>query len=176
MTAAPVRVLTVCTGNICRSPMAEYVLRDALEQEGLGDRVEVASLGTTGWEVGNPIDPRAGAILREHGLDPSAHRARATTREELAGADLVLALDHDHLGPLRRMLGDRAEDTLFMLRDFDPAEPEDTGIRDPWYGGEEDFQTVWDQITAATEGLVPAIKERLAPRDPASGDSAAEPR
>src|SRR5690606_16028733 len=94
------RILTVCTGNICRSPMAELLLREAAREAGLDGEIAVASVGTTGWEEGNPIDPRAGQLLRGLGIDPSAHRARAMDREELARADLVLALDHDHVGPL----------------------------------------------------------------------------
>lgn len=159
--SAPYRVLAVCTGNICRSPMAEYLLRAAFEEAGIGDRVEVASVGTTGWEADNPIDPRAGALLRELGLDASAHRARAATREEVAAADLVLALDHDHLGPLRRLAGEPAGDRLRMLRSFDPAAPEDTGIRDPWYGGTEDFRTVHAQIAAAADGVVRHVGAQL---------------
>ncbi|MGO2048462.1 MAG: low molecular weight phosphotyrosine protein phosphatase, partial [Brachybacterium tyrofermentans] len=87
------RILTVCTGNICRSPMAEYALREAAQQAGLGDEVEVSSVGTTREEVGNPIDRRAGELLRRHGIDPSAHRARHLSDQELEDADLVLALD-----------------------------------------------------------------------------------
>src|SRR5699024_7225054 len=141
------RILTICTGNICRSPMVEFAVREALEQAGLGDRVEVASAGTSGWEVGNPIDPRAGALLSRHGLSTDAHRARQMDDAELQAADLVLTLDHDHVAPVRRALGPaRAEQTVRMVRDFAPHAVEDTGIRDPWYGDESGFDTAWEQI------------------------------
>ena len=163
------RILTVCTGNICRSPMAEYALRDALEQAGLGDRAEVASAGTSGWEVGNPIDPRAGALLRERGIGTEEHVARQMEESELHRADLVLALDHDHVEPLRRVLGPRAEQSLRMVRDFAPERVEDTGIRDPWYGDESDFVIVWEQIDEATGGIVAHVREQRADRSATEG-------
>ena len=153
------RILTVCTGNICRSPLAEYALREAVAASDLAGQVEVASAGTTGWEGGNPIDPRAGALLREHGIDPSAHRARRMDPQELREADLVLALDHDHVGPIRDVLGEeQAARTLRMVRDFAPEPVEDTGIRDPWYGDESDFELAWEQITEAVDGILDHVR------------------
>jgi protein-tyrosine phosphatase len=153
------RILTVCTGNICRSPLAEYALREAVEAEGLAGEVEITSAGTTGWESGNPIDPRAGALLREQGIDPSAHRARRMERDELDRADLVLALDHDHVDPIREALGaEEAERKLRMVRDFAPEPVEDTGIRDPWYGDESDFALAWEQITEAVDGILDHVR------------------
>jgi protein-tyrosine phosphatase len=76
------RILTVCTGNICRSPMAEYLLREAVADAGLEDRIEVESAGTTGWEAGSPIDPRAGQLLAGRGIDARGHRAWTTTTSD----------------------------------------------------------------------------------------------
>ncbi|MFC7373711.1 low molecular weight protein-tyrosine-phosphatase [Brachybacterium sp. GCM10030267] len=159
------RILTVCTGNICRSPMAEYALREALEQAGLDDHVEVASVGTSGWEVGNPVDARAGALLQRHGLDASAHRARQMTAALLREADLVLALDHDHVEPIRRAMGDRARGRLYMLRDFASEPVQDTGIRDPWYGDESGFEIAWEQIMDAADGIIDHVRSELASQD-----------
>lgn len=157
------RILTVCTGNICRSPLVEYALAEAVEEAGLAGRVEVASAGTTGWEAGNPIDPRAGALLREHDIDASAHRARRMDEDELRAADLVLALDHDHVDPIRRVLGaEAAGEWLRMVRDFTPEPVPDTGIRDPWYGDESDFQLVWDQIQESVPGILDHVRAALA--------------
>src|SRR5690625_384547 len=145
--------------------MAEYALRQALEEEGLADRVEVASVGTSGWEIGNPVDSRAGALLARHGIDAGDHRARQMDAAELEEADLILTLDHDHVGPVRRLLDERADPsaqaTLHMVRDFDPAQPSDTGIRDPWYGDESDFDLAWEQITAATDGIIDHVGRAL---------------
>ncbi|PMC74442.1 low molecular weight protein-tyrosine-phosphatase [Brachybacterium sp. UMB0905] len=154
------RIITVCTGNICRSPMAEYALRAALADAGLDEQVEVESVGVSEWEVGNPVDPRAGALLERHGIDASAHRARAMDAEDLRAADLVLALDHDHVGPLQQALGEeRAARTLRMVRDFAPGHVEDTGIRDPWYGTEADFELAWDQIDEAIPGILEQVRK-----------------
>src|SRR5699024_6918368 len=165
--------------NICRSPMVEYAVREALEQAGLGDRVEVASAGTSGWEVGNPIDPRAGALLSRHGLSTDAHRARQMDDAELQAADLVLTLDHDHVAPVRRALGpDRAEQTVRMVRDFAPHAVEDTGIRDPWYGDESGFESAWEQIDEALPGIVDhvraAVEESAGGRRSAFGTCSSE--
>ncbi len=156
------RIVTVCTGNICRSPLAEYALREALDDAGLGELVEVTSVGTSGWEIGNPIDPRAGALLRRHGIDAQQHRARRMSAAELRDADLVLALDPDHLGPLRESLGAAAaQEKVRMVRDFAPVPVQDTGIRDPWYGDESDFEIAWEQIDEAVGGILEHVRAAL---------------
>lgn len=154
------RVLTVCTGNICRSPMAERLLRSAFAEAGLADDVEIASAGTTSWEDGEPIDPRAAAVLRSHGIDTEGHRAHQATRSELAQADLILALDEDHVGPLRRM-APGSSDRIHLYREFDPAAGADLGIRDPWYGDDADFAATWELLTAGAPGVVQHIREEL---------------
>lgn len=162
------RVITVCTGNICRSPMAEYVLRDAVQQAGLADRVEVSSVGTTSWEEGEPVDPRAGAVLAAHGLDASAHRARHMSAADLREADLVLALDQDHVAPLRRIAGP-ARDRIHLLREFDPEAGADLGIRDPWYGDAADFDLTWDLVQAAAPGVIDHVRRAVSEDRPESG-------
>ena len=160
------RIVTVCTGNICRSPLAEYALREAFAEAGLGEAVEITSVGTSGWEIGNPIDPRAGDLLRRHGIDAHQHRARQMADDEVRDADLVLALDHDHVGPLERALGAQAaRKTVRMVRDFAPTPVEDTGIRDPWYGDEGDFEIAWEQITEATDRIVEHVRAALTSRE-----------
>jgi protein-tyrosine phosphatase len=158
------RITTVCTGNICRSPLAEYMLRAALEEAGI-DGVQIDSAGTSDWEIGNPIDPRASALLTARNIDAARHTARQFTAGSFADTDLVLALDTDHYAELRR-LAPTAQDRekVVLLRSFDPAVADkgqsEQGIYDPWYGDEADFETCQQLILAALPGLLEHIRTR----------------
>lgn len=152
------RIVTVCTGNICRSPMAEYLLRQAAEKAGL-DGVVVDSAGVSDEEQGNPIDPRARDVLSRLGIDTSDHAARQVTRKDLADSDLVLALDVPHYRALRRMASDETQERkIHLLREFDPQvgdRPlEDLGIYDPWYGDASDFEATFTMIDDSVNGVV----------------------
>lgn len=159
----PFRIITVCTGNICRSPIAEAVLTRALDEAGLD--CEVSSAGTGGWHVGDDADPRALRVLNEAGY-PLTHAARKFEPQWLDDADLVLALDHSHLADLRR-LGQRhgiAHDHVRLLRSFDPAmaalDEGDVGldVEDPYYGPDQGFITMLDQVRAAATGVVQFVR------------------
>src|SRR5699024_1461030 len=138
--------------------MAEYALRQALEEEGLADRGEVPSVGTSGCELGIPSASRAVAPRARHGPDSGSHRARPMDAAELVRADLILTLDHDHVVPVQPLLGGEAGEKVHINRSFDPDQPSDTGIRDPWYGDESDFDLAWDQITAAIDGIIDHVR------------------
>ncbi|RKQ34837.1 low molecular weight protein-tyrosine-phosphatase [Kocuria tytonis] len=160
-------VVTVCTGNICRSPMAEALLRAEVERAGLAREVEVASAGVSDEEHGNPVDPRARTVLARNDLELPQHSAHRITDRELAQADLLVAMTASHQEQLRQRLPGAAADKVRLMRSFDPAvDPsgEDLDIADPWYGGAEDFDTAWEQIRAATPGLVTWLGERVATR------------
>ena len=161
------RVMTVCTGNICRSPMAEVVLRDRFEAAGLGDTVVVDSSGVSDEEHGNPVDRRARAVLAEHGYPTGeGHRARQVTRDDVGSRDLILAMTTRHAQVLRG-LADRAQGdpTIRMYRSFDPAAdgaPEhQLDVADPWYGGPEDFEVCLAEIEAAADGVVDFVRAEL---------------
>lgn len=160
------RVTFVCTGNICRSVIAEVVLRDALEQAGLGRDVHVDSAGTGDWHVGERADPRAVRALADVGLDGSRHRARQLDPREVGSADLLLALDVGHLGDLRRWAPDDVPDgRIRLLRGFDPAAAEgDLDVADPYYGTGVDFARVVRQVRSATPGLVDQLRRDVTRR------------
>jgi protein-tyrosine phosphatase len=151
------RVVFVCSGNICRSPLAEKVFAREVEQAGLADRVEVASAGTGPWHVGDPADERAAALLVEHGY-ADAHVARQVD-DELLAADLLVALDEGHLRALRRLVAD--PDRVRLLRSFDPAAPPRAGVPDPYYGGPDGFVEVLTMVRAAMPGLLEHVKAQL---------------
>lgn len=157
----PYRIVTVCTGNICRSPMAERMIQAACTAAGVN--VEVDSAGITEWEVGNPIDPRAAATLAEHNIPAAGHTARVFEPSWFHERDLIMALDTDHLEHLQAAAPDsETRAKVRMLRSFDPAAKnlatEEQGIADPWFGDAADFAETWDQIEAALNGIVAHVR------------------
>ncbi|MGN7247833.1 low molecular weight protein-tyrosine-phosphatase [Janibacter anophelis] len=160
------RITVVCTGNICRSPMAEWVLRERFDAAGLGEQVEIDSAGTTAWEEGNPADERTVAAMQRHGHtgDYTVHRARVFDKRWFDDRDLVLAADHGHYTVLRRLAGvSEAKDRIRMIRSFDPSglKGDALSIDDPWYGDEDSFDQTYDEITGAADGIVEYVRERL---------------
>ena len=171
--------MTVCTGNICRSPMAEVVLRRRLEDAGLADQVEVSSTGISDEEHGNPVDHRAERVLREHGYEVPRRAARQVTPTDLTAADLVLAMTSVHAQALRRLA--KTPDVagrVLMYRSFDPAaaqagadRPEHVlDIADPWYGEAEDFGLCLAEVEAAADAIVEHVRVALAGGQVASGE------
>ncbi len=161
----PFHITVVCTGNICRSPMGEVILRDLFRDAGLGDDVTVDSAGTTRWEVGNPMDPRAVAELRRRGYEVRGHLARQFEPAWIPETDLVLAADAGHASVLRRWARtpqDAAK--VHLLREFDPAAVAagTLDVDDPWYGDEDDFVRCFTEVEAACRGVADWVAGRLA--------------
>ena len=136
------RVEVVCTGNICRSPIGEVVLRAKLADAGVDDIV-VTSSGTSGWHIGDPMDSRAAAALARRGYDGSAHRAQEFRSRWFADRDLVLAMDSGHLSALLRRGGDDLAVPVELFADLD--------VPDPYYGDDAGFDDVLDQIEKAAD-------------------------
>ncbi|MBV9088565.1 MAG: low molecular weight phosphotyrosine protein phosphatase [Mycobacteriaceae bacterium] len=161
----PLHVTFVCTGNICRSPMAEKMFAHQLGQRGLTDQVRVTSAGTGPWHVGCEVDERAGRVLRAHGY-PTVHCA-AQLDENHLGADLVVALGRNHARMLHEM-GVPAN-RVRLLRSFDPrAGAHAPDVEDPYYGAHADFERTFAVIEASLPGLHDWVDEQLADRGLAS--------
>ena len=155
----PLHITFVCSGNICRSPMAEKMFAHQIAQRGLDGVVRVSSAGTGNWHVGSGADERAVRVLRERGY-PTEHRA-AHVGEDHLSADLVIALGRNHF----RILTDWGVDPerLRMMRSFDPrsgAHPLD--VEDPYYGDHADFEETFTVLEAALPGLHAWVEEHLA--------------
>jgi len=155
---APYRVCLVCLGNICRSPMAETVLRAELAAAGLAGAVVVDSAGTGDWHVGEMMDPDARKALAGRGHDGSGHRARQFEPSWLSRYDLILAMDSRNLADLRRMARAQGEDTDRIRLFGEVGEIGGQDIPDPWGGGPDEFGHVLDLLGAAA----PVITGRLA--------------
>ncbi len=156
------RILFVCHGNICRSPMAEFIMAQLVRQAGLEGRIAVASAATSTEEIGNPVYPPARAILARHGISCAGKRAVQLRRADYDRYDLLIGMDRWNLRNMLRILGsDPAGKVRLLLPDREVA--------DPWYTG--DFETAWDDIhrgcLALLEELSPAPADRL-PGDPPS--------
>lgn len=150
------RVTFVCTGNICRSPMAEHIFRHHAEEEGLD--VEVDSSGTGHWHVGDAADERTVATLRRAGYRFS-HQARQFEAAWFDRYDLILALDSGHRADLIAMArSDEARGKVRLLREFDP-DARDLDVADPYYGRASGFEEVREQIEAAMPGLVDHVRQ-----------------
>ena len=150
-------VCFVCSGNICRSPMAALVFSEHLRRAGLVGHVRVTSAGIGPWHVGEPADERARLTLIEHGYDDQ-HVAAQVDDEHLA-ADLLLAADAGHLRRLREKVGD--PDRVRLLREFDPSAPPGAEVPDPYYGGDEGFTDVIGMIERTVAGLLDWIRTEL---------------
>jgi protein-tyrosine phosphatase len=152
------RVCFVCTGNICRSPMAESVFRARVEEAGLAGLVEVDSAGTDGWHEGDGADPRTVSVLKTAGYDGD-HAARQFRAAWFARLDLVIALDAGHLKALRRLAPTpRDAEKVRLLRSYDPAAGADLDVPDPYYGGMDGFEECLGMVETASAGLRAAVR------------------
>ncbi|MDX1604868.1 MAG: low molecular weight protein-tyrosine-phosphatase [Candidatus Competibacterales bacterium] len=156
-----IRVLMVCTGNICRSPMAEGLLRSRLERAGLAGRVAVDSAGTTDYHSGEPPDRRAQQAARARGVEIADQRARRVTAADLDRFDYLLTMDESHVQYLHRLATDDAQRARIQpLMSFAPDWPV-REVPDPYYGGSRGFAQVMDMLEAAVEGLLARLREQL---------------
>jgi protein-tyrosine phosphatase len=156
-----VRILFVCMGNICRSPTAEGVMRQLIDDAGLADSIEIESAGTGGWHAGEPPDERATLAASRRGVT-LAGAARQVRESDFRRFDLLIALDRANLRELLAIAPDEdAAEKVRLLREFDPASDGDLDVPDPYYGGDRGFEAVLDMVEAACRGLLDELRARV---------------
>jgi protein-tyrosine phosphatase len=151
------QLLFVCLGNICRSPLAEAICQDKLRQRGWSDTVSCDSCGTGGYHVGAPADPRSVAIAKKYTI-PIAHRARQLDSQDFEKFDLILVMDKsNYTDVIDRAISEEARAKVALIRKYDPTAPQDAEVPDPYYGGDNGFETVYQMLERSVEGLLQQI-------------------
>lgn len=156
----PVSVLFVCLGNICRSPSAEGVFRQAVRSAGLAAHIHIDSCGTGDWHVGKAPDARAQDKARQRGIDISGLRARQFDANDLQRFDFILVMDRQNLSDIRDIWRRNGGTEPELFLSYGNSSHDE--VPDPYYGGDEGFEAVLDLIEEASDGLLEAIRERLA--------------
>ena len=153
----PIRVSFVCLGNICRSPTAEGIMRHLVDRAGLSDKIEVESHGTGTWHLGERADRRARETAQGRGVTLNG-RAQQFSEQDFSRLDYILVMDVGIKNALARLATtDEGRAKLHLLRSFDPASPSDAPVPDPYYGGPDGFEEVFDICDAACRGLLDHI-------------------
>jgi protein-tyrosine phosphatase len=163
----PLRITTVCLGNICRSPIAEAVLRDRIDRAGLSDLVTVDSAGTGDWHIGYDADPRSQAILTQNGYELT-HTARQITSSWMAELDIILVMDQSNYANVAALIRDSGQEPeLYMMRSFVPelrhlgeVHP-DLDVPDPYWDKDEGFALVLEMSERAADAFVAGLPARL---------------
>jgi protein-tyrosine phosphatase len=154
-----VKVLFVCMGNICRSPLAHGLFEHRVEKAGLSDRISIDSAGTHAYHIGELPDPRSQETALSHGFDLSSQRGRKVTASDFPKFDYVLAMDNDNHALLIEQCPDEHRHKLKLFLEFAPQLAE-TEVPDPYYGGASGFEHVYQLIDAAADGLMEDIESR----------------
>lgn len=144
-----IKILFICHGNICRSPMAEFVMKKMVEEAGVSHLFEIASAATSTEEIGNPVYPPARRKLAEHGICCDGKTARQITRGDYRHFDHIIAMDRNNLRNLRRVIGEDLDGKISLMMDYTDR-PGD--VADPWYTG--DFDATWRDVEEGCQGLL----------------------
>lgn len=147
------KILFVCHGNICRSPMAEFVMKYLVKEAGMEDQFEIASAATSTEEIGNPVYPPARRKLEEHGISCEGKRARVITRDDYHYYDQIVVMDSENLQSLRWLFGKDKDRKVKLLMDYTDRPGE---VADPWYTG--DFEATWQDVSEGCKSLLNTYK------------------
>ena len=150
-----IKILFVCHGNICRSPMAELVMRQLVKKEGLSGEIQVASAATSREELGNPVYPPARRKLAEHGIRSDGHAARQMEKADYAAYDMLIGMDRVNLRNMTAIAGGDPDGKISLLMDYTDRPG---NVADPWYTG--DFEATWRDVEAGCRGLLKMLRER----------------
>ena len=154
-------VCFVCHGNICRSPLAQGVMESLVNQEKLEKTILISSAGVSAWHVGEPPDDRMQDTAQKHGvlLDSRARHFQATDYQKL---DLVLAMDHSNLSTLKALKPtSENQGKLFLFRSFDPKNNGNLEVPDPYYGGDQGFELVYEMVARTCPKILEHLKTKL---------------
>ena len=149
------RILFVCHGNICRSPMAEYVMKGLVKKAGLEKEFQIASAATSREEIGNPVYPPARRKLAEHGISCGGHAARQLWNDNYEEYDLLIGMDRANLRNMYRICGGDFDEKMHLLMEY--AGHPNQEVADPWYTG--DFEATWRDVLAGCQGLLKVLME-----------------
>ena len=150
------RILFICHGNICRSPMAEFVMKDLVKKAGLESQFHIESAATSTEEIGNPVYPPARRKLAEHGISSDGHAARQLRNEDYDRFDLLIGMDKANLRNMHRICGGDFDEKMHLLMEY-AGYPGDE-VADPWYTG--DFEATWQDVLAGCQGLLGALRSK----------------
>lgn len=143
------KILFVCHGNICRSPMAEFVMKDLVRKAGRAAEFSIVSAATSTEELGNPVYPPARRMMAAHGIDCTGKTARQLRKADYAQYDYLIGMDQANFRNMQRMCGGDPDGKIHLLLDFTDRPGQ---VADPWYTG--DFQATWEDVLEGCEGLL----------------------
>lgn len=149
------KILFICHGNICRSPMAEFLMKELVRQAGQAEAFCIASAATSAEELGNPVYPPVRRKLAEHGIDCTGKTARQLTRRDYEDWDLLIGMDEENMAGMRRLFGGDPEGKLHMLLEYAGLH---RGVADPWYT--RDFDAAWQDVTVGCTALLTRLSRR----------------
>lgn len=150
------KVLFICHGNICRSPMAEFVFKDLVEKAGMNHLFEIDSAATSTEEIGNPIYPPAIQCLKNHGITGASHQARQVTKADYEYFDYLILMDRNNLRNIRRIIPIDYDNKIFLLMSF--AQKDNREVADPWYTG--DFEITYRDVLTGCKCLLKQLTEK----------------